>query len=129
MPERRASPVSTAVARAAAGALDFVPVAQVGNLVRALESMKAAGLWIYGLDASGEAVFDEADYARPVAIVAGSEGKGLSRLVRDTCDLRLRIPLYGHVVSLNVSVATALALFAARRARDRAKEGRKTKDE
>jgi 23S rRNA (guanosine2251-2'-O)-methyltransferase len=118
--ERRAAPVTPVVARASAGALDHVAVAQVVNLSRALEELKTRGIWIYGLDVDGDVVFDEADYARPLAIVAGAEGKGLSRLVRDACDVRLRIPLYGHVASLNVSVATALALFAARRSRDRA---------
>jgi 23S rRNA (guanosine2251-2'-O)-methyltransferase len=91
--------------------------------------MKEAGIWVYGLDVAGETAFDEADYSRPVALVAGAEGKGLGRLVREACDVLLRIPLYGRVTSLNVGVATAIALFAARRARDREDEGRRTKDE
>ncbi len=129
VPERRSAPVTPTVARASAGAVDHVPVAQVVNLPRALASLKERGVWIYGLDAEGTTAFDEADYARPVAIVAGAEGKGLGRLVRESCDVLLRIPLYGHVESLNVSVAAALALFAARRARDRVDERRETKDE
>jgi len=118
--ERRAAPVTPTVARAAAGAVDHVPVAQVVNLSRALAQMKEQGFWVYGLEMDGAVAFDEADYMRPVVIVAGAEGKGLGRLVRESCDVLLRIPLYGHVESLNVSVATSLALFAARRARERA---------
>jgi 23S rRNA (guanosine2251-2'-O)-methyltransferase len=113
--------VLPAVARASAGAADYLAIAQVVNLRRALKTMKEAGIWVYGLDAHGTTDFDTADYDRPVAIVAGAEGKGLSRLVREACDLLVRIPMYGHVASLNVSVATALALFAARRARGRAR--------
>ncbi|MGH2355277.1 MAG: 23S rRNA (guanosine(2251)-2'-O)-methyltransferase RlmB [Chloroflexota bacterium] len=120
LPERRAAPVSPAVARASAGAVDHVAVARVVNLVRTIETLKAAGVWVYGLDPAGAEAFDTADYARPVALVAGAEGTGLSRLVRERCDVLLSIPMQGHVASLNVAVATSLALFAARRARDRA---------
>jgi 23S rRNA (guanosine2251-2'-O)-methyltransferase len=118
IPEHRAAGITAAVARASAGAVDHVPVARVVNLPRALDELKGAGVWVYGLDATAGGVpYDEADYARPLALVAGAEGKGLSRLVRERCDLLLRIPLHGHVASLNVSVATSLALFAARGAR------------
>jgi 23S rRNA (guanosine2251-2'-O)-methyltransferase len=120
LPERRAAGITAAVARASAGAADHVPVARVVNLPRALDELKGAGVWVYGLDAvdaAGSVPFDQADYARPLALVAGAEGKGLSRLVRERCDLLLRIPLQGRVASLNVSVAASLALFAARTAR------------
>ena len=119
LPERRAAPVTPAVARASAGALDHVPIAHVVNLPRALDHVKERGLWVYGLDMSGTEAYDEADYNRPLMLVAGAEGKGISRLVREQCDVLVRIPLHGHVASLNVSVACALALFAARRARER----------
>ncbi len=124
LPAHRSARITPAVARASAGAADYLAIAQVVNLRRALETMKEAGIWVYGLDAHGTTDFDTADYDRPVAIVAGAEGKGLSRLVREACDLLVRIPMYGHVASLNVSVATALALFAARRARERARSKR-----
>jgi 23S rRNA (guanosine2251-2'-O)-methyltransferase len=112
--------VTGAVARASAGAVDHVPVARVVNLPRALDDLKAAGLWVYGLDARGGVPFDGADFLRPVALVAGAEGAGLSRLVRERCDLLLRIPLSGHVASLNVAVATSVVLFFARRQRSAA---------
>ncbi|HVG97791.1 MAG TPA: 23S rRNA (guanosine(2251)-2'-O)-methyltransferase RlmB, partial [Chloroflexota bacterium] len=117
LPEHRAAGITGAVARASAGAADHVPVARVVNLPRALDQLKAAGVWVYGLDAAGAEAYDRADYARPVVLVAGAEGKGLSRLVGERCDLLLRIPLHGRVASLNVSVAASLALFAARAAR------------
>jgi 23S rRNA (guanosine2251-2'-O)-methyltransferase len=117
VPERRAAPVTPAVARASAGGVDYVDIAQVTNLARAIDDLKQAGIWVYGLDAGGAQRFDRADYDRPVAIVAGAEGTGLSRLVRERCDLLLNIPIAGHVESLNVSVATSLALYAARLSR------------
>ena len=119
VPERRAAPVTAVVARASAGAVDHVRLAQVGNLTRALEILKARGIWVYGLDMDGEQEFDAPDYSGPVALVVGAEGRGIGRLVREHCDVVVRIPLNGHVESLNVSVATSLALFAVRRGRDR----------
>jgi 23S rRNA (guanosine2251-2'-O)-methyltransferase len=120
LPERRAAGVTAAAARASAGAADHVPVARAVNLPRALDALKEAGLWVYGLDPAGTEAYDRADYARPLALVVGAEGKGLSRLVRERCDLLLRVPLHGHVASLNAAVAASLALFAARSARARA---------
>jgi 23S rRNA (guanosine2251-2'-O)-methyltransferase len=119
LPERRAAGVTAAAARASAGAADHIPVARVVNLPRALDALKEAGLWVYGLDPAGKEVYDRADYARPLALVVGAEGKGLSRLVRERCDLLLCVPLHGHVASLNAAVAASLALFAARGARTR----------
>jgi 23S rRNA (guanosine2251-2'-O)-methyltransferase len=119
LPERRASPVTGTVARASAGAVDHVPLAQVTNVTRALDQMKRAGMWVYGLDLDGDRMYDEVDYTGPVVLVAGAEGKGMSRLVREQCDVIVSIPLGGAVESLNVSVATALALYAVRRSRDR----------
>jgi len=118
LPERRASPVTPAVGRASAGAVDHVRVAQVGNVTRALETLKQRRIWVYGLDMDGDRDYDALDYNAPVAIVAGAEGRGLGRLVRERCDVVVRIPLAGHVESLNVSVAASLALFAVRRSRD-----------
>jgi 23S rRNA (guanosine2251-2'-O)-methyltransferase len=118
LPDRRAAPVTPVVGRASAGAVDHVRIAQVGNLTRALETLKERRIWVYGLDMDGDQDYDAPDYSGPVAVVAGAEGRGLGRLVREHCDVVVRIPLAGHVESLNVSVATSLALFAVRRSRD-----------
>ncbi len=117
LPKRRAAHVTPAVARTSAGAADYLPIAQVVNLTRALQRLKQAGLWVYGLDAAGAVPFDQADYRHAVVLVAGAEGQGLHRLVREQCDELVSIPMYGHVASLNVSVAASLAIFAARRLR------------
>jgi 23S rRNA (guanosine2251-2'-O)-methyltransferase len=111
IPRRRAAGLSPAVARASAGAVAHLPVAQVGNLVAALERLKDAGVWIVGADPDGAERYDAAAIAPPVALVVGGESHGLHRLVRERCDRVVRIPLRGQVASLNVSVAAALLLY------------------
>lgn len=111
IPRRRAAGLTPAVARASAGATAHLPVAQVGNLVAALERLKAAGVWIVGADPEGGERYDTAGLVPPVALVVGGEGGGLHRLVRERCDRVVRIPLRGQVASLNVSVAAALLLY------------------
>jgi 23S rRNA (guanosine2251-2'-O)-methyltransferase len=111
IPRRRAAGLSPAVARASAGAVAHLPVAQVGNLVAALERLKADGVWIVGADPEGAERYDAAGLAPPVALVLGGESHGLHRLVRERCDRVVRIPLRGQVASLNVSVAAALLLY------------------
>lgn len=111
IPRRRAAGLSPAVARASAGAIAHLPVAQVGNLVAALEHLKTEGVWIVGADADGAERYDLAGLAPPLALVVGGEGRGLHRLVRERCDRVVRIPLRGQVASLNVSVAAALLLY------------------
>ncbi len=115
VPERRAAGLTEIVAKAAAGALEYLPVARVGNVNRALEVLKQRGFWIYGLDERGESSYDQADYAVPTAIVLGGEGHGLHELVRRHCDFLLRIPMAGAIASLNVSVAAGVVLFEWRR--------------
>ncbi len=117
VPRRRAAGLTPAVARAAAGATAYLPVAGVGNLVQALEQLKAAGVWVIGAAAEARDRYDEARLVPPVALVLGSEGRGLHRLVRERCDRVVRIPLYGRVESLNVSVAAALLLYEVARHR------------
>jgi 23S rRNA (guanosine2251-2'-O)-methyltransferase len=124
IPRRRAAGLSPAVARASAGAIAHLPVAQAGNLVAALEHLKAEGVWIVGADPEGAERYDRAGLAPPVALVVGAEGRGLHRLVRDRCDRVVRIPLRGQVASLNVSVAAALLLFEVARHLDRSEETR-----
>jgi 23S rRNA (guanosine2251-2'-O)-methyltransferase len=111
IPERRAAGVTPAAAKAAAGALEHLPVARVGNLNRALEDLKNAGYWIYGLDERGEFSYDSTVYNIPTALVAGGEGKGLHQQVKKHCDALVRIPLAGRIASLNVSVAMGIVLF------------------
>jgi 23S rRNA (guanosine2251-2'-O)-methyltransferase len=110
--KREAGLTPTAL-RASAGALLHLPVAEVPNVVRALERLRDRGFWIVGLDLGGDAsLFDAHPPPGPLALVVGSEGSGLSRLVRESCDELVTIPLRGRVASLNVSVAAGVALFA-----------------
>jgi len=111
VPDRRSVGVTPAVVRASAGATEHLAVATVVNLARTLRELKAAGLWIVGLDAGAEQRYDLADLTVPLAIVVGSEGKGLSRLVAEQCDLRVRLPMAGRTASLNAAVAGAIVLY------------------
>ena len=111
IPERRAAGVTDVVAKAAAGALEHLPVARVTNVNRTLEELKERGFWIYGLDERGEQDYDTVDYGSPTAIVLGGEGKGLHEQVRKHCDVLVRIPMAGKISSLNVSVAAGVVLF------------------
>ncbi len=118
LPGRRAAGVTPAAVRASAGAAEHVRVAQVTNLVQAMQALKAQNVWLAGLEARPEAqLYSVADLGGPLGIVVGSEGQGLARLVRDTCDYLLRLPMYGQVGSLNAGAAGAVALYEARRQR------------
>ena len=116
-PRDRAASLTPAVRKVAAGAAETVPFAQVTNLARALRDMKQAGLWIGGTAGDGEKSIFEADLAGPLAIVMGSEGRGLRRLTRENCDFTMSLPMQGAVASLNVSVAAGIALYEALRQR------------
>ncbi|MDZ4799852.1 MAG: 23S rRNA (guanosine(2251)-2'-O)-methyltransferase RlmB [Bryobacteraceae bacterium] len=111
IPERRAAGLTETVAKAAAGALEYLPVVRVGNINRALDDLKKAGFWIYGLDERGEQDYDLVEYNTPTVIVMGGEGKGIHQLTRESCDVLVRIPMSGTIPSLNVSVATGIVLF------------------
>jgi 23S rRNA (guanosine2251-2'-O)-methyltransferase len=115
--ERRAVGLTGTVAKVAAGALEYVPVARVTNLVRLIEQLKARNIWVVG--AAGEAgqSYTEWDWRLPAAIFLGNEGSGLHRLVREHCDTLVRIPVSGKLDSLNVSVAAGVLLYEARRQR------------
>ncbi len=118
VPRHRSAPLSAVAVKSSAGALQHVPVAAVTNLTRALERLRSSGLWCIGL--AGEAadsLFDIELADEPVCVVVGGEGTGLRRLVRETCDLVVHIPMAGRVESLNAAVAGALALFEVRRRR------------
>jgi 23S rRNA (guanosine2251-2'-O)-methyltransferase len=110
----RHSPEATGVlAKAASGALEFVPIVTIGNLAQALRTLKDLGTLLVGLDSSGETDLAKVTFAAPVALVLGAEGKGLRQLTRTTCDVVARLELPGAIKSLNVSNATALALYIA----------------
>src|SRR5581483_1983349 len=115
IPERRAAGLTETVAKAAAGALEHLPVGRIGNVSQTLEDLKKKGFWIYGLDERGEQLYSDVDYATPTVFVLGGEGKGLHQQVRKHCDVVVRIPMAGAIASLNVSVAAGVALFEWRR--------------
>jgi 23S rRNA (guanosine2251-2'-O)-methyltransferase len=118
---RHAAPLDGATARASAGAVSHVRIATVVNISRALEELKELNVWTVGLDAAAAEGYDAVDFTVPTAIVLGAEGTGLRRLVRETCDRLVSIPMSGAVSSLNVSVAAGVTLFeAARQRRKRA---------
>ena len=118
VPRHRSAPLGAVAVKTSAGALEHLPVAEVPNLARAVDHLRGSGVWCIGLDGTAEAsLFDLQLADEPVCIVVGGEGTGLHRLVRDSCDALVRIPMSGQVESLNASVAGALALFEVRRRR------------
>jgi 23S rRNA (guanosine2251-2'-O)-methyltransferase len=117
LPERRSAPVSATVAKSSAGASEHVRIARVTNLVRSLEQMKQANIWVLGLDERGTPDYTDFDFRIDCVLVLGREGAGLHDLVRRTCDHLLRIPMAGKVSSLNVSVAGAVVMYEAMRQR------------
>jgi 23S rRNA (guanosine2251-2'-O)-methyltransferase len=117
IPKDRAASVDGVVRKVAAGAAEFIPVASVTNLARTLEALKERGVWVVGTDGEAEKAIYSTDLKRPLALVLGAEGSGMRRLTRDTCDFLVRIPMAGHMQSLNVSVAAGIALFEALRQR------------
>ena len=114
---RHAARLDGAAAKASAGAVSHVKIAEVVNIARALEDLKQAGVWTVGLAGDAPKRYDEIDLTLPTAVVVGAEGSGLRRLVRERCDWLVSIPMHGHVGSLNVSAATAVAVFEATRQR------------
>ena len=115
IPERRSASLTDVVAKAAAGALEHLPVVRVTNISRTLEDLKQRGHWIYGLDERGTESYDQIDYSAKSVLVLGGEGKGLHEMVRKHCDVLVRIPMAGAISSLNVSVAAGVVLFECRR--------------
>jgi 23S rRNA (guanosine2251-2'-O)-methyltransferase len=117
VPERRAAGLTETVAKVAAGALEYVPVVKVVNIVNTIEVLKANGIWTAAAEAGGEAVFWDADFVRPTALVLGGEDKGVRRLVKEHCDVLVSLPLTGRINSLNVSVAAGALLYEVMRQR------------
>lgn len=116
IPERRSVSLSSAAGKAAAGALEYVPVIRVPNLNAVLRELKERGLWIYAAEADGQS-FYEADFSGPLALIIGSEGKGVSRLLKENADFIVSIPMKGKINSLNASVAAGILMFEAAKAR------------
>jgi len=111
IPKRRAIGLTAAVSKASAGAIEYVPVARVTNLSQTIEYLKEQNLWIVGTDQSGEKSFYESDLKGPIALVIGSEGEGMSRLVSEKCDFIVNIPMKGEISSLNAAVAGAIVMY------------------
>ena len=107
---RNQVPITMTVSKVSTGAIEYVRIAQVSNLSSAINKLKENGFWIYAADGSGKEDYQKINYSGPVALVMGSEGHGISRLVLDNSDFIIKIPMYGHVNSLNVSVATGILL-------------------
>jgi len=119
IPERRAVGLTSVVAKVSAGALDHISVGRVGNLIRLIQDLKEAGLWVYGVDPSAEKLHTDIDMTGPIALVLGGEGAGIRPGVLGECDDHIRIPMQGRIQSLNVSAAAAVTLFEAVRQRRR----------
>ena len=117
IPERRAVGLTDTVAKSSAGAIEYVRVAKTTNLNRFIEDLKARDIWVVGTSADAEMSYTDWDWTRPSALVLGGEGGGLHRLVAENCDVLVKIPMYGKIDSLNVSVAAGVILFEARRQR------------
>jgi 23S rRNA (guanosine2251-2'-O)-methyltransferase len=111
IPKDKAAPINATVRKTSAGAADRIPVVSVTNLARTLRAIKEAGVWVYGMDGEASGTIYQTDFTGNVALVMGSEGEGMRRLTRDHCDGLVRIPMPGEMESLNVSVATGVALF------------------
>jgi len=123
LPERRTAHITPAVSRASAGAVEHLCIGLVTNLVRALEELKASGVWVVGVEAHRAAVhYALANLDMPLVLVLGSEGEGMHRLVAEHCDVLVSLPMYGQINSLNVAVAGSILLYQARLARQHASE-------
>jgi 23S rRNA (guanosine2251-2'-O)-methyltransferase len=117
LPERRAVGVTATVVKASSGATEYLPIAKVTNIGRAVEELKERNIWTVGLDERGEKLYDQLDYKMDCALVLGAEGHGLHEQVRKKCDFLVSIPMLGKVPSLNVSVAAAVVMYEVARQR------------
>lgn len=117
VPARRSAPVSGVVAKTSAGAVSYLPIVEVTNLVRAIDEVRAAGVWAIGLEMSGAQSLFSVDLNQPVLLVVGGEADGLRRLTRERCDLLVHLPMRGSIESLNASVAGSVAMYEVLRQR------------
>ncbi len=117
IPKRRSAGLTAVVNKASAGAAEYLPVARVANLRSALEELKENGIWVYGTAADGESPLWNTKLTGPIALVVGSEGNGMGRLIRECCDFVLSLPMKGNISSLNASVAAAIVMYEVLRQR------------
>ena len=110
IPKRHSVSLTYAVGKASAGAVEYVPVARVSNLAQTIDELKSRGIWIYGADMGGK-LWNEQDYSGPVGLVIGSEGSGISRLIKEKCDFIVSLPMKGKINSLNASVAAGILMY------------------
>ncbi len=120
-PQRHSAPINETVAKTSAGAVEYMPVVRIGNVTTTLKQLKKQGFWVLGADMVGEENYYSLSADMPLVLVIGSEGKGISRLVKDNCDVLVRIPMFGRINSLNASVAAALLMYEVARKRHREK--------
>lgn len=111
IPNRRAANVNAVVAKASAGAVEFLPIARVTNIKNTIDELKDKGLWVYGADMMGEKYIYEENFDVPVALVIGSEGSGIGRLIKESCDILIKIPMKGNINSLNASCAASIIIY------------------
>ena len=118
IPKRRAVGLTGVVAKASTGAIEHVPVVRINNLSQTVDELKKRGVWIAGTDAKESVDYRRMDASLPLAVIIGSEGKGMSRILRDKCDFLYQLPMVGHVTSLNASVAASLLMYEVYRKRN-----------
>lgn len=117
IPKRRSVALTAVVAKASTGAIEYIPTVRVGNLSQIVDELKERGVWIAGTDAKGSEDYRRMDATLPLAIIIGSEGKGMSRVLKEKCDFLYNLPMVGHVTSLNASVAASLLMYEVYRKR------------
>ena len=117
IPKRHNAPINATVAKTSAGAVEQIPLVQVGNVTQTIKQLQKQGFWVLGADMEGDRTLYEADLTIPTVLVIGNEGKGISRVVKEACDFLVTIPMYGNLNSLNASVAAAILMYEAVRQR------------
>lgn len=117
IPKRRSVPLTATVAKTSAGAIEYVPVARIGNIAQTLKKLKDKGFWVAGADMDGSQNYNEADLTGALVLVVGSEGKGMSRLTKEACDFIVKMPMVGKINSLNASVAGSILMYESMRQR------------
>lgn len=124
IPKRRAASVNSVVAKVSAGAIEYMKIARVNNLNETIKNLKEQGLWICGTDMNTKVEHDKQDYTGPIAIIIGSEGFGMSRLVKENCDFLVKIPMKGKITSLNASVSAGIVIYEAVKQRNKKLESK-----